>query len=528
MASLKSKSDPNSLAVTVFDENVACDEHARPLNFVDSRSAFSAGLPELAPAPEMARKDGVREMQEHRSLRRSPRLSPLPDLPSPSKKARGSLGNVAIDNCVRRSPRLASADVEAGKGKTFVQVIKEVGSFHDKRRLFYSTVVGLKVKSIASPDFYYDMEYCIDYSTFRTLVTGELGSSHHQLTENNSLRSHSFSSSNLIEMESTLQTAKSLGNSPSCDTYNAEFSLLDLYCGCGGMSTGLCLGAKLSSVNLVTKWALDSDKSACESLKLNHPETHVRNEAAEDFLELLKEWEKLCRQYEVDNVERTNRSRSETSRVPKHNDETEFEVSRIIDICYGDPNKTGKRGVNFRVRWKGYGSSDAYMGTNWRLKVLPLVVLVLWSKFRDLPGVVVGRDNVARRDLTEKQSVLPSGKPLIVSVGVQSVYIMYQTMPSLFEQGKSKRLYYILSRTESSLSENVQDCKAFLIIIGSVARLERYCQVGNAVAIPVARALGYALGLAVHKSSGNEPLLTLPKISLIQTIFQFTEILPPP
>ncbi|XP_024173771.1 DNA (cytosine-5)-methyltransferase CMT2 isoform X1 [Rosa chinensis] len=1120
----KSKSESNSLAVTVFDENVACDEHARPLNFVDSRSAFSEGLPELTSAPEMAGKDGVREMQEHRSLRRSPRLSPLPDLPSPSKKARGSLGNVAIDNCVRSSPRLASADVEAGNGKTFVQhkkckggsmgsngdekkdtekftrtsprlmnqsemkccypkvstqelslrnlescekgcsramslrtadaersprdiklehlsdskekcpskkilvntlnekhirrsprfspsvaaansnsnssielsgskgmgsskkimvslgtsdlkcfdgrclrqspiratsmfevkrketecafiqlpetetretehafielpetfvnqppknvktfgssknrkkncetsffigdpipdveaqerwgwryqlksqrsnsqsmklnddgedeiilnvechfaqakigncifslgdcvyvqgnegkkdvgriieffkttdgenyfrvqwfyrvedtVIKEVGSFHDKRRLFYSTVVndnlidciiskvnvtqisprvGLKVKSIASSDFYYDMEYCIDYSTFRTLVT---------VFPDNSLRIHSFSSSNLIEMESALQTAKSLGNSPSCDTYNAEFSLLDLYCGCGGMSTGLCLGAKLSSVNLVTKWALDSDKSACESLKLNHPETHVRNEAAEDFLELLKEWEKLCRQYEVDNVERTNRSRSETSRVPKHNDETEFEVSRIIDICYGDPNKTGKRGVNFRVRWKGYGSSDDtwepigglsnckesirdFVKNGKKLKILPLpgdadvicggppcqgisgynrfrnvdsplddeknrqiivfmdivnllkpkyvlmenvadilrfdkaslgryalsrlvqmtyqarlgiiaagcyglpqfrlrvflwgahpsenlpqfprpthdVIIRYWpppefernvvaydedqprelekalllqdaisdlpavkhnetseemsfknppetdfqryirstqyemvgsalddtkkkenllydhrsyplheddyarvcqipkrkgANFRDLPGVVVGRDNVARRDLTEKQSVLPSGKPLVPDYAFT------------FEQGKSKRPFarlwwdetvatvltfpschnQVVLHPEQDRILTLRECARlqgfpdYYRFCGTVR--ERYCQVGNAVAIPVARALGYALGLAVNKSNGNEPLLTLPQNFSHSNYFQFTEILPPP
>lgn len=31
-----------------------------------------------------------------------------------------------------------------------------------------------------------------------------------------------------------------------------ELKLLDLYAGCGGMSTGLCLGARLSNVNLVT------------------------------------------------------------------------------------------------------------------------------------------------------------------------------------------------------------------------------------------------------------------------------------
>ena len=31
-----------------------------------------------------------------------------------------------------------------------------------------------------------------------------------------------------------------------------EYTLLDLYSGCGGMSTGLCMGASLSSVKLVS------------------------------------------------------------------------------------------------------------------------------------------------------------------------------------------------------------------------------------------------------------------------------------
>lgn len=32
----------------------------------------------------------------------------------------------------------------------------------------------------------------------------------------------------------------------------ADLELLDLFSGCGGMSTGLCLGAKYSSVGLIT------------------------------------------------------------------------------------------------------------------------------------------------------------------------------------------------------------------------------------------------------------------------------------
>lgn len=40
----------------------------------------------------------------------------------------------------------------------------------------------------------------------------------------------------------------------------------------------------------------------------------------------------------------------------------------------------------------------------------------------------------------------------------------------------------------------------------------RYIQVGNTVAVPVARALGYALGQAFQGFSvGNDPLLALPE-----------------
>lgn len=40
---------------------------------------------------------------------------------------------------------------------------------------------------------------------------------------------------------------------------------------------------------------------------------------------------------------------------------------------------------------------------------------------------------------------------------------------------------------------------------------DRYIQVGNAVAVPVARALGYCLGQAfLGESDGNHPLYELP------------------
>ncbi|MBA0796528.1 hypothetical protein Gohar_007291, partial [Gossypium harknessii] len=253
-------------------------------------------------------------------------------------------------------------------------VMKQEAAFHDERRVFYSTVMndnpidciiskvsvtqispklGLKSNSLPRSDFYFDMEYCVDYSTFRNLPP------------DNSFKR--YSSSNCCE-EVFPSTPAFSANIPSFGTYQAELTLLDLYSGCGGMSTGLCLGAKASSIDLVTKWAVDSDKSASKSLKLNHPEAHVRNEAADDFLRLLKEWEKLCKRYVVDNLERTYPSRFRASEAimknasPAKDADTsadELEVSGLVDVCYGDPCNTGNRGLKFKVvRWKGYSASD--------------------------------------------------------------------------------------------------------------------------------------------------------------------------
>lgn len=53
-------------------------------------------------------------------------------------------------------------------------------------------------------------------------------------------------------LESLSTEASTISKSlPSPELHRTELTLLDLYSGCGGMSTGLCLGAKLSSVNLV-------------------------------------------------------------------------------------------------------------------------------------------------------------------------------------------------------------------------------------------------------------------------------------
>ncbi|XP_055819789.1 DNA (cytosine-5)-methyltransferase CMT2-like [Solanum dulcamara] len=658
-------------------------------------------------------------------------------------------------------------------------VLKGAASFHDPKRIFYSTLENdnlldcivskvnvvelptrrdLNKKDVPPAHFYYDMEYCVDYSTFRTL--------------------HNVKSSvspSLVDASYKPITTYPLEVSPSCEPMKVELSLLDLYAGCGGMSMGLCLGTKLSGLNLVTKWAVDFNRSACDSLKLNHPQTHVRNEGVEDFLELLKRWEKLIESYGCSDIKTSSNGELDDRDEGENNDDSqagsnassgEYEVLRLVDICYGDPNNEGKSGLHFKVRWKGYSPNEDtwepienlencgdsikdFVRRGQQLKILPLpgdvdmicggppcqgisgynrhrnvddplsdeknrqiiifmdvveflrpkyvlmenvadilrfdkaslgryalsrlvhmryqarlgtmaagcyglpqfrlrvffwgalpserlppfplpshdVIVKYWpspeferntvayeegqprdleealvlrdaisdmpavtwhetreempyemppetefqkyirlskheimscsstgvketkepilsdhrpcqlneddylrvclvphrkgANFRDLPGVIVGGDNVARRD-TKDPKVLPNGKPMVPECAFN------------FEQGKSKRPFGRLWWDETvatlvtfpnhraqAILHPEQDR---VLTIREYARLqgfpdfyrftgtlkERYCQVGNAVAVPVGRALGYALGLAYQRLAGNEPLIKLP------------------
>ncbi|OIW08926.1 hypothetical protein TanjilG_05902 [Lupinus angustifolius] len=152
-------------------------------------------------------------------------------------------------------------------------------------RLPLNVDLEAKKETIPTCNYYCDSLYLLPYSTFMNLPP----ESKETVSETSSTLSSEVDASGRSEV-----------NSQQCETFHhkenkkPEFRLLDLYSGCGGMSTGLCLGANLSGVNLVTKWAVDLNQHAIESLKLNHPETEVRNETAENFLSLLKEWEKLC------------------------------------------------------------------------------------------------------------------------------------------------------------------------------------------------------------------------------------------
>ena len=87
---------------------------------------------------------------------------------------------------------------------------------------------------------------------------------------------------NVNEEASSTISSDDINKVIGANTSYEEASLLDLYSGCGAMSMGLCLGANMTGVKLVTRWAMDLNKYVCEGFQWNHPETMVRNEAAED------------------------------------------------------------------------------------------------------------------------------------------------------------------------------------------------------------------------------------------------------
>lgn len=258
--------------------------------------------------------------------------------------------------------------------------IKTEASFHDKKRVFYSEIkdnnllecITSKINIVKVPpvlkseekrrsvppcDYYYDMGYNLAYTTFYTLPAENVAAS-------------SDSTSTVCdESENKVDNDTFSGRN---DGVKSELTLLDLYSGCGGMSTGLCFGANLSGVRLVTKWAVDLNEAACKSLKQNHPETEVRNELADDFLELLKRWLDLCQRFCAPENAKSNPKAAETRNqvIEIPDDDSglsgdEFEVESLIGIRFKQPTKCNESGLpsnecglQFKVHWKGYGKSE--------------------------------------------------------------------------------------------------------------------------------------------------------------------------
>uniref|UniRef100_A0ACD5ZS57 Uncharacterized protein n=1 Tax=Avena sativa TaxID=4498 RepID=A0ACD5ZS57_AVESA len=190
-----------------------------------------------------------------------------------------------------------------------------------------------KADKVADSDFYYDMCYSVAYSTFANIPT-----------DNEAIINETTSevSSDNVDLE---------------EISARNMSLLDLYSGCGGMSTGLCLGAALTGVKLQTRWAVDFNEFACKSLKYNHPNTEVRNEKAEDFLALLRKWAVLCDQYVHNCVHTDSDNHLENDEEDDEPlGEDEYVVEKLTEICYGGKGK--ENAIYFKVQWKGYGPEE--------------------------------------------------------------------------------------------------------------------------------------------------------------------------
>ncbi|XP_021714306.1 DNA (cytosine-5)-methyltransferase 1-like [Chenopodium quinoa] len=280
-------------------------------------------------------------------------------------------------------------------------VIKDHANFVDKKRVFFSDIkddnpLGCIVKKVKidynpsdvgveKPDdyLYCNMRYKLPYLTFENMVLDEKNQGSGSDTSSTISSDHS-SNEAIDDASSNAQPV-------------TEMTLLDLYSGCGAMSTGLCLGATLAGVKLVNRWAVDLNPYACESLSKNHPETKVRNEMAENFLALLKEWEKLCNDLVLSPAPPSEMANPEDEEEEEDNDDPlspgEFEVESLLDICYGDPNNVRKRGLYFKVHWKGYGPEedtwepiDGLSGSEERIK--EFVTKGYQSKLLPLPGDV--------------------------------------------------------------------------------------------------------------------------------------------
>lgn len=261
-------------------------------------------------------------------------------------------------------------------------VIKDVSYLIDEKRVFYSEIkddndldclvkrltiarvpldldLESKKQNIPDCDYFCDMLYLVPYSSFVNLP------------EN--CESGNETSSTISSDACTKTGEERKSNNKEVSKKAGKLRLLDLYSGCGGMSTGLCLGAEMAGLNLETWWAVDLNPYACESLKWNHGHTQVRNETAEDFLSLMKEWIKLCCYFSLVKSEsgddqdfnpfalqadEVDEDDDDDDGDEDNNDPEVFEVEEVLDICFGDPKEAGERKLHLKVRWKNYGPDD--------------------------------------------------------------------------------------------------------------------------------------------------------------------------
>ncbi|KAB2047277.1 hypothetical protein E1A91_A13G033900v1 [Gossypium mustelinum] len=146
-----------------------------------------------------------------------------------------------------------------------------------------------------------------------------------------------------------------------------------------------------------------------------------------------------------------------------------------------------------------------------------------FPKGRDFPGVIVNSGNKVEWDPNVERVYLESGKPLVPDYAMSFVggssskpfarLWWDETVPTVVTRAEphNQAILHPVQDRVLSIRENarLQRFPDYYKLFGPVK--ERYIQVGNAVAVPVSRALGYALGLAYQGVvSNDEPLTKLP------------------
>lgn len=146
------------------------------------------------------------------------------------------------------------------------------------------------------------------------------------------------------------------------------------------------------------------------------------------------------------------------------------------------------------------------------------------GNFRDLKGVQVGAKNTVEFNPDIPRVLLSSGKPLVPEYAMSFIngksskpfgrLWWDETVPTVVTRAEPHN-QVILHPTQHrvlTVRENarLQGFPDYYRLFGPIK--EKYIQVGNAVAVPVARALGYSLGQALRgEFVGDHPLFKLPE-----------------
>ncbi|CAJ2636493.1 unnamed protein product [Trifolium pratense] len=116
----------------------------------------------------------------------------------------------------------------------------------------------------------------------------------------------------------------------------------------------------ISGIKLVTRWAIYIIEYACESLKLNHPETQVRNKSTENFLNLIKEGKSFATSLYLNRQKVQNLMKKPMMKSQKINltpKSLKWKGFFLFAMTIPMKQRNQEPGLYFKVQWKCYDSS---------------------------------------------------------------------------------------------------------------------------------------------------------------------------